>query len=66
MIYPIGWQDTPVRNPAPLTALERADLCRDLARAVGNHPDCPERERRAAVRRIHEYTDRIARLQRKR
>lgn len=46
-----------------MTLLERLHICRDLARAVGRHPDCPESERAAAVRRVYKYTDAIASLE---
>lgn len=45
-----------------MTRTEKLILLRDLARAVGRHPDCPEPERRAAVARINYYNDRLARL----
>lgn len=45
-----------------MTRVEKFLLLRDLARAVGNHPTCPESERRAAVARINFYNDKLERL----
>lgn len=47
-----------------MTYTERLQICRDLARAVAWHSDCPERERAEAVQRILFYADELKRFER--
>jgi len=52
-----------LERPAPRLAVLM--MQRELARAVGNAPKCPEPERARAVRRIHDYNNEIDYLERR-